>query len=181
MPENKKTAAVPSPHKNKPTFWHWFFGGPDAPDPGWRTLLLSRWWFFHVFVGGVLAVVFGGHALDNLALYILPAISLLGIHICFLTGYFHKLLPNVVLQKYCAQHRNGLCHYLYTYLLAVLITLITFLFWLFFPLLELTEPSISNVKLAGFFLFSMTVREWWHMNMGLAYLRAIIYSPPPRE
>ena len=178
------TPEQPSSSERFPTFWHWLCGGPLVTGkPGWRKLAEPSWLWAHGVLGLLAALAFNSVPLSALGPYLLGGSVFLALGIVLAGQTLDSLAATPRrLGKFFAQHPDGALNYIFTFQLALLVGLVTVLYWMLMPFWPLGGAPV--LKVLGFALFSVTVREFWQMNLGRAYLLNLALapeSPSPEE
>ena len=156
-PDPTTVSEQPPTAERFPTFWHWLLGGPlISGKPGWRKLTEPTWLLAHGMLGLLAALFTISVPLATVTPYLFGASVFLGLGILLATQTMDSLASDPRrLGKFFARHPEGVLNYIYTFQLAVLVGLITVIYWAFLAFWPF--GGVALLKAVGFTLFSVTV------------------------
>jgi len=157
-------------------YWQWFFHGSGG-KPGYRRLV-DRWLLAHLAIGVsmMLLVRVDIHTATNIVLLPLAGI-LVGLSFAW-AGNAQGLMQSSEIDELSKHHKGGFLEYVFVYQTAILVILVTMIFWGLAGLRVFDVPlptpwsklGTSILKTVLFSLSSMTLRECWHVVMGAQWM-----------
>lgn len=153
----------------------WFLKGSGG-KPGY-TRLFNKWLFIHASV----AMILVGIIQLPLAVAAHLIIFILGVSGCITFVYTKRarlLLQSREIIELAKYHSGGLIEYIYVYQTSILLLLITSSLWELANLRVFERfvdyPSLYlSVKFVLFLFFSITLRECWHVVLGVRWMSLI--------
>lgn len=157
-------------------FWRWLVKGSGA-RPGYRRLI-NAWFMVHIGVGFGLSSVVPVDLVTAANAVSLPLVGIL-IGLCFAwAGNAQTLLQVSEIEELTDFHEGGFAEYLFVYQTAILTILLTLVSWALAGLgvFDHTWPTPTSgrsyfvVKIVLFALSSLTLRECWHVVLGVQWM-----------
>lgn len=158
-------------------YWYWFFKGSGG-KPGYRRIV-NRWIMIHLLIGFALAVLVKTNLSVSANSVLLPLAGILvGLTFAW-AGNAQALIRSGEIGKLSEYHEGGFIEYVYLYQTAILIILVTLVFWGFAGLgifdqywpkwwpNSLAVDSYFIVKSILFTFASLTIRVCWQVVMGV--------------
>lgn len=157
-------------------YWRWFFRGSGG-KPGYRRLV-DLWLIVHFTIGITLALLVRVDIQTAANTVLLPLAGILvGLSFAW-AGNAHGLLQSSEIEELSRHHEGGFLEYVFVYQTAILVILVTMVFW------GLTGLRVFDVQLPGgwgktgafvlktalFACSSLTLRECWHAVMGAQWM-----------
>jgi hypothetical protein len=153
----------------KLSFWYWFF-----KDNGYKKII-DKYIFIHILVGILLNYLVPLSLKECANVVFLPFIGILtGVSFAW-AGNALGLMQASEISELSKYREGGLKEYVYTYQVAILIIIITLVFWGFaglsiFDYLEKNKILYAIIKTTLFMFSSLTIRESWHVIMGTQWM-----------
>ena len=157
-------------------YWDWFLKGSGG-KPGYKVALGRRPWFLlHLLFAVFLASVVCGTLEESAKTVLLPLVGILiGLSFAW-AGNIQALMQSVEIDELSKRHKGGFADYVYSYQTAIFIILLTLALWAaaglgvfdkFWPTAMMLYPYFC-IKIALFFLSSLTLYECWHVVLGVS-------------
>lgn len=157
-------------------YWQWFFKGSGGNAGYWR--IFNRWIVLHLVVGTFISFI----VKDNLSMcantVLLPLVGILiGLSFAW-AGNAQTLMRSGEIGLLSEYHEGGFVEYVYLYQTAILIILVTLVFWGFaglnifdkwWPTPNASRPYFA-LKAFLFMLASLTLRSCWQVVMGAQWM-----------
>lgn len=154
----------------------WFLRG-SGWKPGYKRIV--NWWLFaHLFIGIILSLIVQVD-LTRAANSVLLPLSAIFIGLTFAwAGNANALLQSHEIDKLSQYHEGGFVEYVYIFQTAILIILMSLVFWGLAGLKVFDKLWPTPVNTIGYFVVksilfafsSMTLRECWHVVKGAQWL-----------
>ena len=161
------------------TFWDWFFKGSGGKR-GFRAII-NIWLFFHIIIGILLSIIVNIPLNEAANTVLLPLAGIfIGLSFAWAANA-QALMQSTEIRELAANHPGGYFHYLYTFQTAIFVIIITLIFWGLAGL-SIFENLHCNpnqriiyflVKTILFTFASLTLRECWHVILGVQMLLLI--------
>lgn len=157
-------------------FWPWLFVGHQS-DGGWRRVL-NRWCVLHTTVGVILAWIVPVTLREAASAVLLPLTGVLvGVTFAW-AGNAIALMQSREIQQLASKVPGGVATYVYTFQLAILAIIVTMSAWGVAGLGVFDRPCVfacpvwgyKVVMAALFAMASLTLRECWHVVLGVQSL-----------
>jgi hypothetical protein len=157
--------------KKIPKFWHWLIFGCGG-TPGFARIT-DRWILLHAFIGLALAFYVPA-SLQDAAISILVPLAGLLIGLSFAwAANAQALLQSEEIEEITKNTAGGFPDYVYSFLLAVLVVLVSLSIWGLAGLgiydkvwPTATSACYFSVKAVLYLLLSLTIRTSWHVVLG---------------
>lgn len=160
--------------KNKFNYWNWFFQGINS-DPGYKRII-NKWILFHLLIGIVLSFIVE-LPLKEIANKVLIPLSGLFIGLSFgWIGNSILLLQNKKVNSILKKREGGFIEYPYAFQTAVLMVFISIICWgivgmeVVDTIIYIETISYFYFKIILFTMSSMTIRECWHVVLGVQFM-----------
>lgn len=162
--------------RKTPRFWPWFFTGGGA-EPGWRRLC-NTWLILHGAVGTALALIVPMTITQASSAVLLPLAGvLIGLSFAW-AGNAIALIQSPEIRQLAVRVRGGVETYVFTFQLAILSIIVTMCLWGLAGLgvfdreclLSCPKWLYSAVAATLYTLASVTIRECWHVVLGVQML-----------
>jgi len=160
-------------------YWTWFLRG-SGYKPGY-TRILNRWIIVHLIIGTVISFLVTIDLIKaaNVVLFPLAGI-LVGLSFAW-AGNAQALMQTDEIHKLAEYHKGGFVEYVFIYQTAILIILVTLVFWGLAGLEVFNNlwPTTNNIKtyfiikILLFTLSSLTLRACWHVVSGANWMLRI--------
>lgn len=157
-------------------YWYWFFKGSGG-KPGYRRLF-DRWIFIHLVIGLIMSFLVPA-CLEQAANAVLFPLASIFIALSFAWAVnAQALMQSDEINELSQHHEGGFEDYIFIYQAAVLTILVTLVLWGLagLKIFDVRWPTPDKPKLYFslktllFFMFSLTLRECWHVVIGTHWL-----------
>ena len=151
-------------------FWRWLTRGLNN-----RSGLYQLWDFWlvaHIMIGVGVAIAVEVPMHEAARVFLLPLVAIfVGLSFAWV-GSAQALLQEPEIEALAEYHSDGICTYVYTFQLAILIILVTLVMWglaglrVFDNSLMCREEVQISIESTLYFFASLTLRECWHVVIG---------------
>lgn len=158
------------------SYWKWFFRGYGS-RPGFRRVI-NKWLIIHILIGILIAFSVSKQLQEISNAVLLPLFGIIiGLSFAW-AGNAQALMQSPEIEKLSEYRDGGFLEYVYTYQTAILVILVTLVLWSIAGL-SIIDDIFSNktnglpyffVKGFLFTLCSLTIRESWHVVIGVQWM-----------
>lgn len=154
-------------------YWHWLLKGHHHHTPGIRRFY-NRWLIVHVVIGFFLALIINVPIYQAAHTIVMP-LAILFMGFLFVWFALQNLLQTEKMVELLKTHPQSYEKYVYVYQTAILIFLVCLAAWGLADLKVFDDIFGRSffaflVKVILFSLLSLTLRECWHLVLGISKL-----------
>lgn len=162
--------------KKQLSYWHWLFRGSGA-GPGYRRIA-DRWLFVHLLVGVFISTIVRIDLTACANTVLLPLVGILiGLSFAW-AGNAQALMQSTEIGLLSEHHEGGFVQYVYLYQTAILVIIVTLVFWglaglhIFDKSWPTPDCNICyfGTKVFLFTLSSLTLRLCWQVIMAAHWM-----------